>query len=244
MSSYFNPVPLPRGHQYRQHSSPEVWPGVLLLAGMAWLFWLQQLALFRGWATLSEGVSQFFGLPFGVTLSANPTLAVSVTTGLSLPSWNESLWYTSVLGLALAGVSWTRIVAVDNIPLRYFLRVLSCVLLLPLAIPLMTQWSPPALDLENHIAQVFKVQYWAMVITPLIYALTAAVLPGNSVKKAIICLTAMVYFFLSTPFLALFHVAALTLMGPAIVPFLMIFFTVLVYSIQLTAFYGWMASAD
>jgi hypothetical protein len=54
----------------------------------------------------------------------------------------------------------------------------------------------------------------------------------------------MLYFYLSVPILAVFHMHALAMLGVAWVPFLSIFGKVFLMSFQLIALYGVMASLD
>lgn len=236
--------PAPRGLAHIEDPLPRVVTGaVLALAMSSYIAW-QQVGLFRSWSQLFEGLGAWFGLKVSVTLSNAPALdelAVVVGAQATLPSTHLSALGAMALGVVLWLVS--SALAAERVPARYGLRALALVVGLPAA----GFWAlglDPELNVQAHVAQVFRMGYWFILVTPVLFALTGFVLPGNVAKKVLWTLAALLYFFTSVPVLALLHLQVLTLAGAAFAPSLNVLFMVLVMSLHLVAFYSLVASCE
>lgn len=233
------PLPTPRGLRHYQDAAPSVFSGMLLMLSLSIWLWSQSLSIFDSWSSLTHGISLLVGEPLEVTMSLKGGLAAVVDAKAVLPDWTLSSLMTVLFALALIGGSF--LLSPEKLPLRYLLRTISVVLLLPIA-GLVLYGNVTVLDTEAHLSTIFQTGYWFLVLLPIFYAATAFVLPGNFVFKLIYVLIALAYFFLFVPVLALFHYYSLILFGPAITPFLSVFFNVLIFSIEFIAFYGVIAS--
>jgi hypothetical protein len=195
--------------------------------------------IFIGWTLVMDGLSTALGTPVSVTMSTKGGLAAVIQTAATPLEISRSL----IVVMMLAALSFAASFALPatSVPARYLLRTLSVVLALPL-LGAAAMESVDPLNIESHLAQVFKLGFWFLVMMPCIFAVIAFILPGNLAKKLLIVLVAVGYFYFSVPVLALFHLHALVLLGQAVVPALNVFFTILMLSVQLIAFYGVLAS--
>jgi hypothetical protein len=236
-----SPIAPHRGLSHITGALPRVIGGMLLmLATSCWLF-SQSLLMFRGWADIMAGLSAASGVPTTVSLSLPGGLAAVVRAPHALLAMTESIWI--VLALAGAALIGSFLLPAARLPARYFLRVVAIVLALP-ALGYFVISQPAKFDLENHIAQVFRLGYWFVLTMPVILAVTAFILPGNLARRFGTVVIALLFFYLTVPVLALLHLHVILLAGPAIVPALNVFFGILMLSIELIAFYGLLASHE
>ncbi len=231
----------PRGLGHYENSAPQVISGSLLMVMLSsYLLW-QDILIFSSWAELFEGLCQLFGVDGSVALSREGGVAVSVR----LPSGLPSMWFSGWLavGVSAAAALASFIINANNVPGRYALRALALILGLP-ALGYLGLGIEPGLNVEAHVANVFRLGFWFIVLIPLVFAATGFVLPGNLARKAVWTLVAMLYFYTNVPVLALLHWQVLTLAGPAWAPALNVLLTVLLMSFHLVAFYGLVASTE
>lgn len=236
--------PAPRGLAHIEDPVPRLVAGTVLTVAMsAYIAW-QQVWLFRAWSELFAGLGDWFGLEVSVTLSNSASLsglAVVVGTGVALPGIHLSAFGALALGVALWLASGA--LSPERVPHRYGLRAVALIVALPAA----GFWAlgiDPQLNVAAHVAQVFRMGYWFVLATPVLFAVTGFVLPGNLAKKTLWTLAALLYFFTSTPVLALLHLQVLALAGAAFAPAMNVLFLVLLMSLHLVAFYSLVASCE
>lgn len=237
----FNLKVAPRGLTHFEGASPQVASGFLLMLAFTFYLLWQDILVFRTWAELYTGVAAWFGVESTVTLSRGDQLYAVVTAPATMPSMLFSEY--TAMGTAYLLFAGSYLLHTNNVPGRYGLRALALILGLP-ALGYFGLKIDPELDLEAHLSQVFKMGYWFMALTPVLFGVTGFVLPGNVAKKAVLAALAVLYFFFSVPLLALFHLQVLTTLGTAWAPFLNVVFTVFLMSLHLVAFYGLVASAE
>lgn len=234
-------TPPPRGLRHYEQAAPRVLSGWLLMAALsAYLFW-QQIWLFRGWSNLFSGLGRWFGLDVGVALSFENGLFTSVSLKGQVPTVAEGSVWLLAIALAMFAGSW--MVNAQRVPARYGLRALALVLALP-ALGFLALGHRPDLDAEAHVAHVFKVGYWFLLLLPIIYGMTAFTLPGNLGRRTLGVLMAMLYFYYSVPVLALVHWQLLMWLGEAAAAPLNVLLTVLLMSVHMMAFYGLLAAVE
>jgi hypothetical protein len=235
------PIAPHRGLSHIEGALPRITGGVLLmLATTCWLY-SQSVLMFRGWTDVMAGLSAAFGVPTSVAMSVQGGLAAVVHAPHAVMPMMQSVWI--VLGLAAASTVASFLLPAVRLPARYFLRVLAIVLALP-ALGYFLVDQPAAFNLENHLAQVFRLGYWFLLTLPVILAITGFILPGNLARRFGTVLLALVFFYFTVPVLALLHLHAILLAGPALVPALNVFFGILLLSIELIAVYGLLASQE
>lgn len=234
-------TPPPRGLRHYENAAPRVLSGWLLMMALsAYLFW-QQIWLFRGWSSTFSGLGRWFGHDVNTALSFDGGLQVSVRLNGAVPTVSEGPWW--LLGIAAAVFLGSWLVSAQRVPARYSMRALGIVLGLP-ALGFFLLGHRPDLDAEAHVAQVFKVGYWFMVLLPIIYGMTAFTLPGNLGRRVLGVLLALLYFYYSVPVLALVHWQLLLWLGEAAAAPLNVLLTVLLMSVHLMAFYGLLAAVE
>lgn len=184
-------------------------------------------------------LGHIFGTPISVVLSNNAELLVVVTTASGTVPLERSAALVIAAGTGCIGGSF--LLPAKSVPSRYFLRALAVVFILP-ALGFLGGGVREAFYLQAHLAQVFKLGYWFLVVSPAFFAVTGFLLPGNMVSKCAVVLCATGYLYLTVPLLALLHLHLILLMGPAIAPALNTFLSILVLSIAFIAFYGVLAS--
>lgn len=236
-----HPIAPPRGLAHVTGALPRVLSGMLLMVATSCWLYSQSLSIFRGWAVLVQGLSTLFGMPVSFTMSFQGTLAAVVQAPYLVMDMQQSTLIAIALAVGCLALSFALPAA--RVPARYFLRVVAVVLALPACGYLLVE-KPQAFDLENHMAQLFKMGYWFVLVVPLVYAVTAFILPGNLARRFPLVLLAVLFFYVSVPILALLHMHAVLLAGPAIAPALSVFFGILILSIELIAFYGLLASQE
>ncbi len=233
------PLSPPRGLRHYANAGPSVFSGLLAMCLLsAWLF-SQSLNIFQGWNSLAHGLSLLAGSPLEVVMSLKGGLAVVVALQGDMPDWSTSIFWCLGIAAVLLGLSFG--VDKGNVPAKYLLRTFAVILALP-CLGLISYGNVTVFDAEAHISTVFQTGYWFLVFTPIFYAATAFVLPGNFVYRAFFVLLAVGYFYLLVPVLALFHYHLLLLVGPAASPLLSVVFNVLLFSVEFIAFYGVIAS--
>jgi hypothetical protein len=237
------PIAPSRGLSHISGALPRILSGFLIMFATAVWLYSQNLLMFRGWSDVMAGLSAVSGVPSTITMSmALPGgLATVVHAPYTVLPMLQSIWI--VLALAAGCLVASFVLAPVRLPARYFLRVLAVVLALP-ALGYFVIDHPATFDLENHIAQVFRLGYWFMLVMPVIYAVTGFILPGNMARRFGIVVLAVTFTYLTVPVLALLHLHAILLAGPAIVPTLNVFFGILILSVELIAFYGLLASQE
>lgn len=231
----------PRGLVHFKGAGPQTLAGVLIaLAISGYLLW-QDLALFQAWADLFSGLASLGGLQAGVALSRAPDLLANVQSSYQPAAMGWSV--ATALGCAALLWASSLLLHKDSVPGIYGLRALALVLALPAAGYLVTG-SQPDLGVNAHVAGVFKLGYWTMVLAPVIFAITGFTLPGNVAKKVGWLVLCELYFTLSVPLLALLHLEVLRLLGLAWAPLLNTGFSVLLLSVHVIAFYSLIASTQ
>lgn len=231
----------PRGLGHYENSAPQVISGILLMVMLSGYMLWQDTLLFASWAEVFEGLAWLFGVDATVALSRDFGVAVSV----SVPSQLPDMLFSGIAALVVssAALAGSFVVRAENVPARYALRAFALILGLP-ALGYLALGIEPDMNVEAHVANIFRLGYWFLVLIPLVYAVTGFVLPGNLARKAVWTLIALLYFYTNIPVLALLHWQVLTLAGPAWAPFLNVLFTVLLMSFHLVAFYGLVASTE
>lgn len=232
------PVPSHRGFVHLTGETPRILSGFLMMAYLSYWLWAQSLSLFTGWSVIAQGLSTA-GAPLRVTLSNVGTFLVTVKAVSPTLSMGQSILLMTGLGVVFGGLSMG--VSPLKVPLRYFLRTLAVVVVLPAVGYWISSGTAP-LDVEAHLAQVFKTGYWFLVVSPLLFAITGYVLPGSVSRKIGVSLVSTFYLYLTIPILALLHYHVILLMGPASVAVLNVFFTTLILSFEFISFYGVLAS--
>lgn len=235
------PIAPHRGLTHIEGALPRIASGVLLMAALTCWLYSQNRHLFLGWSDLMAWVSALSGAPATVTLSLQDTLAIVVTAPQAVMPMTQSIWV--VLALAAISAVSSFLLPPVRLPARYFLRVLAIVLALP-ALGYFAVAHPAPFDLENHVAQVFRLGYWFLLVMPVIFAVTGFILPGNLARRFAVVVVALLFTYVTVPILALLHLHALLLAGPAIAPALNVFFGILMLSVELIAFYGLLASQE
>lgn len=234
--------PAPRGLRDFRSNLPQTLAGVAVMFGLAALLWFNESLLFSFWRETFHFVGSVFGFNVHAVFSHIESFLVQVSLDDNgLPAMQLSCTLALVFGvLAYLG---SYLLSKESVPGRYALRTLGVLAGAPAVGYLLLQYAP-ALNMQAHVAQVFKLGYWFMLQMPILYALTAFVLPGSLVRKVGWVLLAMAYAAVTTPVLALFHWQVLQLLGAAWLPLLNVLFTVLLMSMHLICFYGLLASED
>jgi hypothetical protein len=231
----------PRALAHFKGATAPVAAGWLLCGGLLAYLFTQNIAIFQFWSMLFAALTEAAGVPSQVAVSHTGVLLVNVVTNTALPPVTQSATGAALLAAALFGLSFVP--RTENVPARYALRAASLVLGVPGVGYLLAGGAPP-LDIARHLSQVFQTGYWFVLLAPVLYALTAFVLPGNVARRMGYVLVAIAYLVLTVPMLALLHLVVLTTAGIAWLPLLNIGFTVLVLSFEFIAFYGLIASVD
>lgn len=224
------------------HVAPDPWRSAALwlaMLGLSAYVWSQDVWLFYSWTSLFEGLSRWLGWSGQLAMSSAGGLVVNVT----LPVEPANLLFSLGSALGSAAVLWALSYALPKVRVEaiYSVRALSLLLGLP-ALGYLALNAAPPFTLVEQVAGLFKMGYWAILFTPVLYALTLLVLPGNFMARVLGVVLVQVYQVLTIPVLALFHATVLTLLGMAWAPFMNILFGILMVSIHWIAFYGWMAS--
>jgi hypothetical protein len=209
------------------------------MAAMSIWLWTQRLDLFEGWADLTSALGTLFNLPISLVMSENGPLLATVHAGGDIPSLQYSA--VAIVAISVAAIVGSYLIPVSKVPARYFLRTVGAVLLLPL-LGYGLLGGELKMGLDAHLASVFKTGYWFMVLMPLFFGITGFVLPGNLVYKTLVTLAALFYFYCLVPVVGLFHYQMILSFGYLITPFLSVFFGVLLFSLEMVAFYGVLAS--
>lgn len=231
----------PRGLRHYENASSRVLSGLLLMGALTlWLLW-DSHSLFVGWAELFKGLSTWFGVPSQVALSWGTEVDVTVTAAVPQVAYLDGAVGVGLAAGLAAGASW--LVAPANVPARYMLRALALVLALPLG-GLLLPAAGHTLDLEAHLAQGFALGFWFLMATPMMFAATCYVLPGNVLARTWWVLLCVLYLYLTVPVLAMLHLYVLAVFGGAWAPLMSVLLSVLVLSFEFIAFYGLAASVE
>lgn len=228
-----------RGYVHYASAGPRVLAGMALMTALAAYLFDQSAAIFRLWSMMFEALTRATGVASSIVMSVKGGLLANVKVGVLATTGPSQALMTAALGGALLFLSLC--LPRNRVPARYGLAALGIVLAVPAAIQ---AWLslPVQFDLASQVAFVFKTGYWFVLATPLVLALTAFVLPGNLVARALLAAAAVTYLVLTVPLLALLHLHVLVWLGVAWLPLLNLGFTVLVLSFIFICFYGLMAS--
>ena len=211
--------------------------GIYLLREPIFTVWLQAYALLSGWV----------GMPSEVQLGSCALTDLfcresGTLTGLTPAT--QTLAKT-VLGILIAAALATGSFLVDpkKVALRYGLRILATLVLAP-SVLLLTIPQYFNADELRHVAQILHTGYLFLLLTPLIMGLAGFIFPGRLHKKYLVLLATLAYFFVLVPVLAVLHLVVLDTLGQGFLPLLNMLGTTLLFSFELAAFYGLLASQD
>lgn len=211
--------------------------GIYLLRGPIFAAWMQAYAFLSSWV----------GLPSEVQLGscALTELFCRESGTLSGVTLNNQTLAKTVVGILVAAAFATGSFLVDGkkVALRYGLRILATLILAPSVLLVVIPQYFNADELR-HVAQILHTGYLFLLLTPLIMGLTGFIFPGRLDKKYLVLLSTLAYFFILVPVLAVLHLVALDALGHGFLPLLNMLGTTLLFSFELAAFYGLLASQD